>query len=379
MLASVALPSFATETSSKVALNLNLRYETVSQDNAKKDASALTLRSTLNFQSASISNVNAVLEFEDNRVVAGIDEYNDTNGKYSDYSVIADPETTELDQGYLQYKANGLTAKLGRQVLTFDNHRFVGHVGWRQDKQTFDGTSFSYQATSELTINYAYITKRNRIFAEQKDINANDHLINISYKTAYGKLTGYSYLLDEDKGVSNSLDTYGASFTGKSGKIPYAIEFASQESKNSLADYRANYLMLETGYIFDYFTIKLGLEQLASDGGDYGFSTPLATLHKFNGWSDQFLTTPKQGLKDVYAFVAGKAWNGQWKVIYHDFSADEQLASADDLGTEINAVYSKTFNKQYTLGIKFAKYSAGDSVFNKVDTDKLWLWISAKF
>jgi hypothetical protein len=31
-----------------------------------------------------------------------------------------------------------LSGKIGRQVITMDNHRFVGHVGWRQDRQTFD-------------------------------------------------------------------------------------------------------------------------------------------------------------------------------------------------------------------------------------------------
>jgi hypothetical protein len=31
-----------------------------------------------------------------------------------------------------------------------------------------------------------------------------------------------------------------------------------------------------------------------------GFTTPLATLHKFQGWADKFLTTPVNGLADLY-------------------------------------------------------------------------------
>ncbi len=38
--------------------------------------------------------------------------------------------------------------------------------------------------------------------------------------------------------------------------------------------------------------------------GAIGFATPLATLHIFNGWADLFLTTPANGLKDLY-FQAG--------------------------------------------------------------------------
>ena len=73
---------------------------------------------------------------------------------------------------------------------------------------------------------------------------------------------------------------------------------------------------------------------MASDDGMYGFSTPLATLHKFNGWSDQFLTTPKEGLVDLYASISGKAFGGGWTVALHDFSADESSESVDDLGSE---------------------------------------------
>ena len=31
-----------------------------------------------------------------------------------------------------------------------------------------------------------------------------------------------------------------------------------------------------------------------------GFTTPLATLHKFQGWADKFLTTPPNGIEDMY-------------------------------------------------------------------------------
>ena len=125
--------------------------------------------------------------------------------------------------------------------------------------------------------------------------------------------------------------------------------------------------------------MKVGYELLGSDDGNYGFSTPLATLHKFNGWSDQFLNTPKEGLTDLYASVGGKVAGGKWAVIYHKFDADEASATVDDLGSEINAVYSKSFTKNYTAGIKLAAYSAGDTTAGKVDTDKIWVWLNAKF
>jgi hypothetical protein len=53
-------------------------------------------------------------------------------------------------------------------------------------------------------------------------------------------------------------------------------------------------------------TAKIAYEVLGSDGRNYAFATPFATLHKFNGWSDQSLGTPSQGLVDVIFTLSGK-------------------------------------------------------------------------
>lgn len=368
--------SFVTlaSTDSKTSLNMNLRYESVDQDNALKDASALTLSTRLNYKTASYNGFTGVVEFEDSRVIAGQDDYNNTNGMNAGvYSVIADPESTELDQAYVQYSADKFTAKVGRQIITLDGHRFVGHVGWRQDRQTFDAASFMYKGSDKFSASYSYIAKRNRIFAEAKDVDSKDHLLNLSYKTSIGKLVGYAYLLDADNGVDDGLDTFGVSLTGKKDKFSYAAEFATQS--NDAADADTNYMMLEGGYNFGKVTAKLGYELLGSDKG-VGFATPLATAHKFNGWADQFLGTPGVGLQDVYATLAGKVFGGKFAVTYHDFSADEGSA---DLGSEIDALFVKGLSKNFKAGIKLASYSAGDAGTGKVDTDKLWLFLSASF
>lgn len=384
-----ASPAMASDTlmdalqGGKVNLDMRLRYENVSQDNALKDADGLTLRTRLTYTTAELSGFSALVEFEDSRVVAGIDDYNNAIGKNPEYSVIADPETTELDQAFLQYRGHGLKARLGRQVLTFDNHRFVGHVGWRQDRQTFDAASVVYSPVDNLTLNYAYISQRNRIFAEAKDVDAKDHLLNGSYKAAFGTLSGYGYLLEEDRAVSNGIDTYGLRFAGSqkldSLALSYAAEYATQSYNNADAEFDADYMLLEGGIGFAGLSAKVGYEVLGSDDGQYGFATPLATLHKFNGWADQFLTTPKQGLVDFYASVSGGLLGGNWAVVYHSYEADQSTATVDDLGDEWNVSYGRKFAKHYNAGIKYAMYSAGDVDAGKVDTDKVWVWVGVAF
>lgn len=370
--------SHAAESSDNFYGDLRLRLETVDQDNAAKDATALTLRSRLGYLSDSYQGFSARLELENN--VALIDDYNNAVGNGSQYSVVADPDFTELDQAYLQYQSGAVTAKLGRQVLTFDNHRFVGHVGWRQDRQTFDALSLQVAATDALTLNAAYLDKRNRIFANEKDIEAKDWLLNARYKLDSGVATAYAYLLEVDNHTDNGLDTYGARYAGKAkmGETPlhYAIEVASQQNTAAGVSRDTLYTLAELATVLNGLKLTLGYEVLGSDNGNVGFATPLATLHKFNGWADTFLNTPAQGLQDIYLSVGGKAAGGKWLLAYHDYAADEASATVDDLGSEINALYARKFKHGLSGGIKYAAFNAKDVA---VDTDKLWLWAGYSF
>ena len=325
-------------------LDFRLRFESVDQENALKDASGLTLRTRLTHQTDEVNGFSALIEVEDTRSLLGVDDYNNTVGKNTNYSVIADPENTEIDQGFVKYVRDGLSLKVGRQIIALDGQRFVGHVGWRQDRQTF--------------------------------------------KADYGKVVLYSYLLSDDALQDDSLDTYGVSFNGNKTlndiKFYYKAEYATQSASTSVSDFDADYYALEgavdlNGLGIKTVTLKVGIESLGSDNGDYGFATPLATLHKFNGWTDTFLNTPTQGLNDTYISLNGKAFDGKWLVAYHSFDANEQSNGVDDLGSELNVQYVKPINKQYAVGVKYADYSAGDTAANKVDTQKLWVWMSAKF
>ena len=149
-------------------------------------------------------------------------------------------------------------------------------------------------------MHYSYISKRNRIFADSKDIDASDHLINASFKTSLGKVVLYSYLLSDDAIDNDSLDTYGVSFNGNKTlsdiKFYYKAQYATQSASTSMSDFDADYYAFEGGIDLgglgiEAVTLKAGIESLGSDNGDYGFATPLATMHKFNGWADTFLAT----------------------------------------------------------------------------------------
>ncbi len=370
-------PSFAEEGVDNLSGDFRLRLETVDQDNAARDATAVTLRSRLTYSSDSYHGFSGLLELENNSAL--VDDYNDTVGGGSQYSVVADPEFTELDQAYIQYKTDRFSGKLGRQVITADSHRFIGHVGWRQDRQTFDAVNLRYQAAKSLSLSAAYISKRNRIFANEKDIKSKDWLLNAKHKTEYGQLSAYAYLLHQEVS-GNDLNTFGARYQGKRkvADIPmhYRVELAQQRQQTAATHYKTDYWSVEAGASISAIKISVGIETLGSDNGAAGFATPLATLHKFNGWTDQFLQTPAEGLVDSYLTMSGKLAGGKWLLAYHDFEAEQATSGVDDLGSELGALYVRPLGGGVTAGIKYAAYQAGDI---KVDTDKLWLWAGYSF
>ena len=108
-------------TNGSVKGDIRVRYEDVDNDNT--DSDGMTLRTRLGYLTDSFADFSVYIEFEDVRDMFGIDD---------EEELIPDPEVTEVDQGFLQYKTDQVTGKGGRQVITLDNHRFVGHVGWRQ-------------------------------------------------------------------------------------------------------------------------------------------------------------------------------------------------------------------------------------------------------
>lgn len=365
--------------------SFNLRYEGVDEDNNLENATAVTLRSALKYTTAPYKGFTAVLEAEDVRAV-GADDYSvpATGFNPGRYSVINDPETSEVNQAYLQYVQGGFTARFGRQDVRYDNQRFVGAVPWRQDYQSFDAVTLEYKEDAALayTVDYHYVSQRDRIFAQAADIDSSDHLFHGVINTPVGALTGYAYLLEEDIALNNGLDTYGLRLSGTRRMADldwtYLAEYATQESERGAANFDADFYNLEAGVTLRGTTAKLGIESLGSDGGLYGFATPLATLHAFQGWADQFLTTPTQGIEDVYVNLSRALFNGTATLVYHAYSADRSTATVDDLGDEINLQWILPIRNNYQLGIKFADYNEGD-LAAKADKQILWTWVTMTF
>jgi len=390
--------------------NLNYRYEHVDQNGFSNDATASTLRSRVGFVSGIYKDFQGAVEV-DHIGTIGTSRYNSTiNGK-SQFPVVADPHTTELNALWLKWTGLPDTAvKFGRQPLNLDNLRFIGTVGWRQNDQTYDGVVFKNDTIRDLRFAknlrffYSYLYQVNRVFGHNSPVGkfkGDIHLGRIEYEVIPNQtFVAYTYWLDFDRHrnfatEAISTKTYGLRFFGNlplnsDFKLIYQIEGARQHDLgNNPNDFSLSYYHVAPGIAWRTLSFEAGIESLGSNGRQ-SFSTPLATLHAHNGWADKFLVTPQDGLQDRYLKLKYvTAGFGPWidntviQLIYHDFNS---VKGTTNFGNEWNASITRDFSgqqlslppfiKKVSLGLKYADYDAKSL---STDTRKGWLWVGVTF
>jgi len=362
----------------KPLVDLRLRSESVDQDGLPEDASALTLRGRVGFETGEAWGFKLLAEAE--LLWPLSDDYNDTiNGK-TQFPIVADPEAYEVNR--LQLANTSIpdtTLVLGRQRISYDDQRFVDNVAWRQNEQTFDALRVTNKSVRGLTIDLAYLNQVNRVVGSDSPVGrytGDNYLANVSYDTPVGKFTGFAYLLDFQEAATDSTATIGVRYAAQrviSGvKLVGFVSYADQQDRaaNPL-DYSTQYFAAELAGTLKGWTAAAGIEVLGGDGVR-GFSTPLATLHKFQGWADKFLTTPVNGIDDRYLSLGyskkplGPLDSLSALVVYHLFES-ERLSL--DYGSEANFLLQARW-RRFTALLKYADYRADGFA---TDTRKFWI------
>jgi len=369
-------------------LDFRYRLESVEQEPFADDALASTLRSRLNYRTREWRGWGAFAEF-DNTTVLGDDEaYNSTTNGITDRPIIADPEYTEVNEAYVQFRNGALTGIAGRQRITLDDHRFVGNVGWRQNEQTYDALTLKGSPRQGVQLHYSWIANANRVFGPDEGTQAaNFHgaMHALNGKADFGKagaLTAFGYLLDIENAPALSSQTFGLQWTGTHAltattKLSWIAAYANQrDGGDNPNDYSADYYRLEGGATLGATGFKAGYEVLGGDDTpNHAFQTPLATLHAFQGWADKFLTTPAGGVADLYIGASGNLGPVALQVVWHNFEAE---AFSQDYGNEwdASATYKFGAKKNYEALLKFADYQSDGYA---TDTTKIWLQFAATF
>jgi hypothetical protein len=225
-----------------------------------------------------------------------------------------------------------------------------------------------------------------------------------------GKITAYGYFLKNEESATaltnvapnvNALnpglrykanDTLGVRFDGNYAlpttlplRALYTAEYAKQTFTNATdVEFETDYKFVEGGMglvtKIGVLSAKLAMEVMGADstGSKAAFQTPYATKHAFNGWDDMFLVTPTSGLQRTFATLGGdlQPYGVKVMISYNQFTKD---VGDGDYGTELDAQVLKSYGSKYTLGIKYAAYTADKAVLTigpnpNMDTSKYWVF-----
>ena len=370
--------------SGRATLNLRPRYEYA--DQAGKDTGeAATLRTLAGWKSNAWNGLSGTIELID--VGRLEDEYNDNlNGK-TRYPVIADPDNTDINQLYLDYAGLPDTnVRAGRQSIKLDNVRFIGNVEFRQVMQVFNGVTAENKSLPNTRLYAGYLGRVKTVNTKQHDTGT--LLLNARYAiTPNDAVVGYGYFQDQKDAIaatafqgavptdasnqSVGVRADGAHPLNADWKILYTAEFAKQaDYSGGDARIDAIYTRLGIGGQWHDLLLRADQEVLGSNDGRYAFQFPLATNHLFQGWADQFLTTPRQGIRDRFLTAGAKIEKAQLLAEYHEFKSD---FGSIDFGKELDFSVAYPLMPKLLGKIEYADYKAGDATSGKVDLTRVWV------
>jgi hypothetical protein len=399
----------------RAVIDLRLRYEGIDDASRALDANAGTLRARLGYETGYWNSLQLAFDFDQIWTVGGATFNSTRNGK-TGYPVVLDPPMTALNRLQLSYASDFDTKfTIGRQRLLIGNQRFVGNAGWRQHEQTFDAVSAVNTSVEDLTLTYAWLHRVNRIggpvaptpsntgpaaTAQANYLKSDSHVFDAVYVGVENlKLEAYGFLLDFGRpsyattaAQATAVARLGTATFG--GRADYTIglsdavtgkltgEFARQTDygANPLS-FELNYGLVEGSATYAGFTGLVGYEVLEGNGA-IGFATPLATLHAFNGWADMFLTTPANGLQDLYLrasyvlpadFLEMRTLTGI--VTWHDYTTDNLSAG---IGSEWNLSAELAVDANLSFLAKYASYEGAGVAFGGF-ADKTIVWFQAAY
>ena len=376
-----------------IRADLRLRYEHADQLGLHY-SDALTARLRLGLEAPLTERMGFYIEGEFT-ATSSYDKFDPYPGDQGTpgHTVIADPRNMELNRAYITYKEGPVVVDIGRQRIIRNNARYIGNVGWRQNEQTFDAILADIAVGESWDLTYGFMRKALRIFGKEAEVEAqryfdmSSHLLEFQYAgKGPVKAGAYAYLLQMKNAKAQSSDTYGFWLTGthpmhEGLSLGWRAEMAKQ-SENSMSpdgsDFDLNYFHLVAGLKTGSFGIDIGGEKL--EGDDIrGFSTPLATLHAFNGFADVFLATPPEGLQDLYVKASATLTDAvRGALILHRFATS---GGGTRYGKEIDAVISWKVNEYVSLTTKWAAYDGekGAPYGKSTNVEKFWLQADVRY
>lgn len=310
----------------------------------------------------------------------------------------SDPTLQNVFEAWAKYAFDERYAlKFGRQVLSYDNQRFMGGLDWAQQGRSHDALLFSKKHTDrncELNLAFAY---NQQIPFEPTNLDGNEYIGVNNYKTMiFGHWNrkfdnGVVSVLFHNDGRQVQADTsmahrqtYGVLGNYNLGKIRIDGEFYYQGGKNAAnVSVSAMMFALHGTYTTDITPLTLGFEYLSgtarAESDDKSFNPLYGTNHKFYGFMDYFYVGNAHGqngkisgLIDIHLktkFNLSKKSNLAANLhyflspvsIYRGFGTVNGTYGSS-LGTEVDLVYTLALSQNVKFNLGYSQMFATETM-----------------
>ena len=323
----------------------------------------------------------------------------------------ADKNGVAVFEAWAQYDfSSNWSARLGRQVISYDNQRILGEIDWIQQGQSHDAALFSFhQKNHQLDLGFAMNANAENLVAPKTPYTTNYKTMQYAwYHTQLGKISSSFLLLNTgyefEKSVGNlEVDykqTFGTYLVFKDKKWDTNLGLYGQTGKSFNNNVSAWYAGANLGYLLtDAFKASLGYEFLSGKDQDNtsltvkSFSPIFGTNHAFNGFMDYFYVGNHQnsvGLQDAYLKLNYSLKKWQFTLTPHLFNAPNSVLDVSNekmdsyLGTEIDFTLGYAVQKDIMVSAGYSQMFASatlerlKNVTDAANTNN-WAWLMISF
>ena len=323
----------------------------------------------------------------------------------------SDVNGIELFEAWVQYNFDETwSARLGRQVISYDNQRIFGEIDWLQQGQSHDAALVTYKhKKSQLDLAVAYNANSESDLATPYIVQNYKAMQYAWYHTELGKIN--MSLLFLNTGYENKLtapiptplpelkvdymQTFGTYMNSKGTKWDANLWFYGQTGKSNTFNVSAYDAALNFNYaLTDKFKAGFGYEflsgksQASTSTAIKSFYPLFGTNHGFNGLMDYFYVGNYKntvGLQDAFLKFGYTTKKWQFNVIPHVFTAANTVLDANKkemnnyLGTEVDFTISYAVQKYVTVSGGYSQMFGTDTMQRlkggDVDHTNNWAWV----
>lgn len=319
---------------------------------------------------------------------------------------VSDKNGVAVFEAYAQYDFDAKwSARIGRQVLSYDNQRILGEIDWSQQGQSHDAILFSFRPKNQqLDLGMALNANAENVIEPTSPYTTNYKSMQYAwYHNQYSKVnfslllsnTGYEFAKTPTDLEVDYKQTFGTYLSFKENKYEVNLGVYGQSGKSSDNQVNAFYAGAYLGYLVtENFKVGVGYEYLSGKDQDdsstkiKSFNPIFGTNHGFNGFMDYFYVGNHQnsvGLQDAYIKLNYTKNKWQFNLIPHLFSAPNTVLKGVDkmnsyLGTELDFTTSYALQKDIAISGGYSQMFGTETleqlkgVGNPAGTNN-WAWI----